>query len=252
MAKDKKSKDEIVVYWGPPYRKDNDHSIDWNMFYPDPEELLPEFKKDRIKEVRQNSLVYCPAFNDNYKNTFLVRNVVDSKFTWNDTEKMWEIPTKFQVHPALGVRMPYMENRMALITGMVWLFASEEPLEMEVIPPYMHQTEASKYGVVVSGKFDIGSWYRPVMAEYLLWEGVDRLQIKEDDPYFYIRFNTDKKVVLKRFANNEDIYKHTVSIVQTKYIFGKLPALDKLYRYFAKTKTKQIMLQKIKNAVIEE
>jgi hypothetical protein len=249
MAKDK---DEVVVYWGPPYRTGSDHMIDWNMFYTDPEELLPDFKKDRIKEIRQNSIAYCPAFNDNYKNTFIVRNVVDSKFTWNDQEKKWEIPTKYQVHPALDVRMPYMNNRMAIITSLVWLFVCEESLEMEIIPPYMHQTEASKYGVITSGKFDIGSWYRPILAEYLLWEGVDRLQLKENEPLFYIRFNTDKKVVLKRFANTEEIYKHTVSIVQTKYIFGKLPALDKLYNYFARTQTKDIMLKKIKDAVIDK
>ena len=250
MAKDK-SKDEIIVYWGPPYRKTED-SIDWNMFYTDLEELLPEFKKDRIKEMRQNNIAYCPAFNDNYKNTFIVRNVVDSRFTWNEQQSKWEIPTKYQIHPSLDVRMPYMHNRMALIASMVWLFVCEEPLEMEIIPPYMHKTEASKYGVMVSGKFDIGSWYRPVLAEYLLWEGVDRLHIAENEPLFYVRFHTDKKVVLKRFANNEEIYNHTVSNVQTKYIFGKLPALDKLYAYFAKTQTKDIMLKKIKDAVIDK
>lgn len=251
MANDK-SKDEVVVYWGPPYRISAEDAIDWNMFYTDPEEFLPEFKKDRIRERQQNNIAYCPAFNDNYKNTFVVRNVVDSRFTWNEVQEKWEIPTKYQVHPSLDVRMPYMNNRKALICSLVWLFVCEESLEMEIIPAYMHQTEASKYGVIVSGKFDIGSWYRPVMAEYLLWEGVDRLHIKENEPLFYVRFNTDKKVVLKRFANNEEIYKHTISIVQTKYIFGKVPGLDKLYKYFAKTQTRNIMLQKIKDAVIEK
>lgn len=247
MAKE----EEIIVYWGPCYKVGPEHIIDWNMFYTDPTELLPEIKKQRDKNSGKNSIVYCPAFNDNYKNTFVLRNVVDSSFRWNYEQNVWEIPTKYQIHPAPEIRENYLLNRRAIITSMVWLFVCEESLEMEVIAPYLHPTEASAYGVVGTGKFDIGKWFRPVFAEYMLWEGVDRLRIKEEEPFFYVRFNTDKKVVLKRYQQTEEILKYSISNVETKYVFGKLPALDKLYSYFAKTRTRDIMLKKIKDAVIE-
>lgn len=245
-------KDEIVVYWGPTYRISTDDIVDWNILYLNPEEFLPEFKKDRVRGKLHNNIAYCPAFNDLHENTFVIKNVVDSRFTWNEVQEKWEIPSKYQIHPSVDIRTPYMNNRLGLICALGWLFVCEESLEMEIVPPYMHQTEASKYGVMVSGKFDIGRWYRPVLAEYLLWEGVDRIHIKENEPLLYVRFKTDKKVVLKRFANTEEIHRHTVSNVQTKYIFGKLPALEKLYNYFGKTQTKQIMLKKIKEAVIDK
>jgi hypothetical protein len=245
------AQDEVVVYWGPCYETGPDQIIDWNMFYSDPTELLPELKKSKDKNAGQQSILYCPAFNDNYKNTFVFSNVVDSSFSYNHQNDSWEIPNKYQMHPAPHMRSSYMHNRKPLIISMIWLFVSEEPLEMEVISPYLHNTEASKYGVVATARFDIGSWYRPIHADYLLWEGVDKFYIKEEDPFFYVRFNTDKKVVLKRYANTPEIYKHTVSNVETKYLFGKTPSLDKLYKYFTKTKTKNIMLKKIKDAVIE-
>lgn len=247
MAKE----EEIIVYWGPCYESGPNEIIDWNMFYEDPVELLPELKKTKDKNAGQQSILYCPAFNDNYKNTFVFKNVVDSKFTYNHENSKWEISNKYQIHPAIEMRPSYVENRKPLILSMIWLFAAEESLEMEIMAPYLHQTEASKYGVLATGRFDIGSWYRPIHADYLLWEGVDRLYVKEQDPFFYVRFNTDKKVILKRFANTPEIYKHTVSNVETKYLFGKTPSLDKLYKYFTKTRTKDIMLQKIKDAVIE-
>lgn len=247
----KQREDEIVVYWGPCYQAGPQESLDWNIFYEEPVEFLPEIKQKRDKDAKQQSIVYCPAFNGAYKNMFYIKNVVDSRFTFNHETGGWDVPGKFQIHPAMEMRPPYIQNRKPLILGMAWLFACEESLEMEVIAPFMHKTEASRYGVVATGKFDIGSWYRPIHADYLLWEEVDRLHIPEGEPFFYLRFNTDKKVVLKRFADNGEIYKHSVSNVQTKYLFGKLPPLEKLYHYFSKTRTKDIMIQKIKAAVIE-
>lgn len=250
MAKD--NSDEIVVYWGPIFEIYPDTYIDWNIFYQDPIEVLPEFKKQKDKGAKQESLIYCPAFNSNYKNTFMINNVTDSKFVYNNQEGMWEIPNKYQIHPTKSkVRTPYIVNRHPLMLSMAWLFVAEESLEMEMMAPYLHRTEASKYGVIGTGKFDIGKWFRPVHAEYLLWEGVEHMHISEGEPMFYVRFNTDKKVVLKRFVNNEEIFKRTVSIVETKYIFGKFPPLERLYDYFAKTRTKDVMLKAIKESVID-
>lgn len=248
----KKRDDEIIVYWGPAYRIDPEHFIDWNMFYTDPVEVLPELKANRRKEAKQQSILYCPAFNANYKNTFAINNVVDSKFMFDTEQNKWVIPTKYQVHPAMRQRDPYIENRYPLITFMTWLFVCEESLEMEIMAPYLHKTEVSKYGVITTGKFDIGSWYRPIHAEFLLWEGQNTLEIKKDEPYFYVRFNTDKKVVFKRFEHSEEVFKQSVSLIETKYIFGKVPTLETLYSYFAKTQTRKIMLNKIKKQVIDK
>jgi hypothetical protein len=245
------SKEEIVVYWGPCYDVGPDNVIDWNMFYADPTELLPDLKKMKDKTAGNQSILYCPAFTENYKNTFVFSSVVDSRFSYNHRENLWEIPNKYQIHPATTMRTSYMENRKPLVLSMIWLFVSEEPLEMEIISPYLHQTESSKYGVIATGRFDIGRWYRPIHADYLLWSGLDNFAIKEGDPFFYVRFNTDKKVVLKRYINTPEIYKQTVSNVETKFLFGKTPPLAKLYNYFSKTRTRDIMLKKIKEAVIE-
>ena len=53
---------------------------------------------------------------------------------------------------------------------MFFIFFSEENVNLEILPPYLHKTELQNHGVISTGEFNISRWFRPINFEFLLWE----------------------------------------------------------------------------------
>jgi hypothetical protein len=68
----------------------------------------------------------------------------------------------------------------------------------------------------------------------------------------YARFITDKKVTLKRFEMTADLQKLAESIADTKNNLGRFKSLAYRYDTFVKSKTRDLVLRKVKEAVIDE
>jgi hypothetical protein len=246
----KTNKDELVVYWSPYYPIKAEERYDWNMVYPDPEPVVGSIRKNKVASAdASNSILYCPAFKELFKNTYSFSNAIDSKFEFDKQTGKFEGMQEHQMH-GTKTMMTFLEDRKVLWLPLGWLFFSEEPVQMEITPPYIHDTVHQKYGSIVPGAYDISKWFRPVLTEIQMWEKQERFHLPAE-PVMYARFNTDRKVVLKRFELTADIFKIAESVADTKSMLGRFKSMEHRYATFKSSRTNDILLRKIKEAVLD-
>jgi hypothetical protein len=244
-------KDEVTVYWSPYYPVRAEERYDWNMMYQDPKSLTDSLKPERVVDGDpNNSIFFCPAYKNMFSNTFVFSNLVDSKYEFNPETKQFVAVQDHQYVLSRSME-PFMQDRRVIWIPLGWTFFCEEDVEMELMPPILHDTIHRHYGSITPGRFNISKWYRPCITEFILWKGQNRFHLAEE-PVMYARFHTDKKVVLKRFEMTADLQKLAESIADTKNNLGRFKSLAYRYDTFVKSRTKEIVLRKIKEAVIDE
>jgi hypothetical protein len=129
------------------------------------------------------------------------------------------------------------------------LFFSEEPLEMSVTTPYLHQTSLPKYGFLCSVKWDISSWFRSAVFIYQLWPGIRELNIKKGEPFVYLQFHTDRPIHFKQVKLNKTILDISEACARHKFAFPR-ESLQKLYERFRFNGIRNTLLKEMKNNVV--
>lgn len=127
----------------------------------------------------------------------------------------------------------------------------EESVEVSVTPPYLHQSSIPKYGFVSSAKWDISSWFRPVVILFQLWPNVKKLHIKQGEPLLYMSFNTDRPIIFKQFRQTRTVTDIASACLNHKGMFAFLP-LKVMYDKFIRQGLRDDLLKEIKNNIIKE
>jgi hypothetical protein len=247
----KRDKDELVVYWSPFYEMRPEEKFDWNHIYAEPTPAFQHLRKNRAaNEDTPQSAFHCPSFKQILNNTWVFENTVESKFIYNQKTSLFEGTSEFGLNRCRT--MPtYIEGRKILLVPLAWIFFAEESVHLEVTPPYAHDTVHSKYGSLIPGTFDISQWFRPLHSEIIMNTDEDRFHLPEE-PFMYVRFNTTKKVILKRFELTPELQKISESIADTKNVFGRFKPLAHRYETFRRARTRDIILPKIKAALLDK
>lgn len=253
MAKEHKS--ETVIYWAA--AQSNTETYDLNHLYPGVKSLYEETvsKKVSLKD-NPNDFLRCPAFSDLAKNTFVHRAPVDThakldfgrkRATYIFDNSLDE--NKFRVKLDF-MRDPTIEgHNLIQYTWPILFFSEEDSMMATLTAPYFERTTSSQYGMVVPGRFDIGKWFRPMNMEFQLWEGVSEIKVVADEALCYIHFDTDKKIVFKKFIMNKEMDKLLVSILRASP-FRRFARLSDRYRIFEQSQSKQRVLKLIQNQLI--
>lgn len=129
-------------------------------------------------------------------------------------------------------------------------FFADEPLEMSVTPPYLHQTPQSSYGFVTAVKWDIGQWFRPVNFLFQLWPGIREFSIKKGEVFAYVHFHTERPIVFKQVELTEKMLEIGRACFNHKEIFPNTP-LSILYEKFKRKGVKSILIEEMKKNVIK-
>lgn len=151
----------------------------------------------------------CPAYNDFIRNMFVVKSPLDLEFEV-DYPKAVKLVTPdisqevinllFDVRFNSGNDMfPHIE------IGYNNYFVSDKPVNIEVLPAFMHYNGFTNNATLIPGIFDISKWVRPVTFSFELKSKQSRVSIKRGDVLFYVRFQTDETVKLNeiQFGSNE-------------------------------------------------
>jgi hypothetical protein len=239
------TQDELIVYWAPDFL--HDQPMDWNYVYNDPKNVILSLKE----KVQDPGVLLCPSVKDVLKNTFYLSSTLGVDCKYDSTSNTFVKRNEF----SLGIdqlRDPSFRSSLNVTIGLSWIFFCEEPILMEVTPPYFSQATHLQYGSIVPGSFDIGSWFRPINAEFILNFDVKDLKVIENEPIAYVKFKTDKKIKFKRFYMNEDLKKIERSCANSRDIFGKLMPLSSRYNLFRSTKTNKKVLHHINKNLLEK
>jgi hypothetical protein len=240
----------LTLYWSPGLPFNLDTSPDYNGAYFEPHSLHSEFvtnsEKDTPAGIRFTS---CPAVNAYSKNTFVFTNPLSYELLVNKDYVSPKNPNKPFINAEYR-RPPTLKDSPIVSIGMSWFIFSEEPVIARFTPPYFHEPKYTQHGTVVSGGFDVGSWFRPFNLDIQMWKNKTELILEEGEPLFYVHIETEKKVILKRFVYNKTLGDIALSCAQSPTLFGKHLPLEKRYNRFIKSKTHSKVLKEIKNNLI--
>jgi hypothetical protein len=253
----KKEKDPINVYWAPNSVAEDDGLIgNWNMLYQDPVNVFKHWTQFDIKsKVKEgDSFIKCPAFKNLSKNIYAWNWPIDSSYKY---KAISTDVNEIEVTPLTDSYMScYVPRDQTMTVGPSIEFSyrlhmfAEEPIEVMVTSPYLQQVEYLKYGFLTSGQFDIGQWFRTLNVEIQMFNNEGELHIKKDEPIFYVNFLTDRKINLRRFELTSEINSYSKKCIDAKHVFGyKMPLLES-YSVFNKSRTRDIVLKKIKENLI--
>lgn len=246
--------DEVVVYWSPMSNPVGDQEIpyenNWRILYEGPQNLYDYYNSLRFNKGQDNFLT-CPSVTGMLKSTFYFRNLIESEYTFNFVEDSVEVnPTSKRYMSHSLFRKPSVSIGPLFELGLGFVFFAEEPLVATFTPPFFHKSDYLQYGSIIPGEFDIGQWIRPYLFEVQCWEKSGVFKIKENEPIFYIRFNTDKKIIFKEFNISNDLKKMMSTNISIRKYFPTNGLLKRYYYLFNRSKMKDIVLSEIKKNLV--
>jgi hypothetical protein len=238
-------KDTVVVYWA--CHTIEDRSTITNLLWEPPKPLLTTLPSGHGKDQPGNYRL-CAGASSLLKNTFVVINPKTATVTLSGPVDNAQIETTN--FGAWIINNPALKNRYRIDYDFGWVFFSEESLEINVTPPYMHKTSAQETGQLASGRFNIGKWFRPANLTYILWENENTLTLTEGEPAMYFEFLTDKKVVLKQFEMVQELNSITNQVTGSITLSPK-ETLTQRYARFIRSNRHKRVLKLIKNNLLE-
>ena len=253
MKKDKDD-DFITVYWAPALSYEVEAHNEFNMMYAEPENMFSYLKSKKSKFDQSKSILVCPAFKEKMQKTFFFKNSVECNFLYR-TDDSGEVYIEDQKSFPQGVqciRQPALSFGPTIVVNLPYIFFSDSDLETSFSQPTFHPQGYSRYGSVIPGKFNIGSWFRPYFIEMQMWNNQGELIIKENEPIFYVEFLTDKKIKLVRFKYTKKLFTYSQHCVDAPPTFGLNLPLIKRYQKFKESRMSDLILKEIKENIVGE
>jgi hypothetical protein len=232
-----------IIYWSPAFVS----NVDWNMLYYDPQSLFEQVRLLKVDSDNNQNFIYCPAFGNFAKNTFLLKNPITSQF---DISEHTELRAKSKNFVSSYTREPTLDGCTLFKYGLTWVFFSEEDIEMTMTSPYFENVPHLKYGNLVPGRLNISKWFRNINLEYNLHKGVKEFCVEKDETLAYLSFNADRPVKLVRFDMTEKLHKILHSTGNSSDWESWIPLVSR-YKRFIETKTNKIVLKEIKNNLVD-
>jgi hypothetical protein len=248
-----KDKDFITVYWAPASSQDTEYHHELNMLYPDPYNMFTYLVSKRSDFDQTISMLTCPAFKEKMKKTFVFKNSIYSHYSYETDDSGGVNFAVSQFSPPISrQRLPGLVFGPTVVIETPYIFFADSDLDVSFSQPTFHEQGYTKYGSIIPGKFNIGSWFRPYTIEIQMWNKNGELIIKEDEPIFYTEFLTNKKIKLVRFKYTKKLATYAQHCVDAPAIFGpNLPLINR-YRKFKESRMSDLILKEIKENIVGE
>lgn len=240
----------MIVYWAP-LVKDN-----FVMSYLDqnePDRVLSQINKKYSYITNDGSSFHnfrlCPAFVDNFKNTYAIRFTHDYEVEIKD-DMIWSDVLDEEFFKS---QMRYRsDDKRFLGFNLFYYFFCEEPLTMSLTPSYFDDNEFNKSSIIIPGVYDIGKWFRPIECSFLLRDNENKVVMKKGDAYSYVHFHTDEKIKFKRFHATNEIVDLGINFIRYhKKVVKPTMSLIPFYDAFARANMRKLVLKKIKENLLD-
>lgn len=236
----------VNVYWS---NVPDGGSLDWSILFEEPVSLMHELSLNKNRNNPDDNLLRCPAVTDLGKNLFIIKSPINSSASFiikdgNVSSEMEGKDNKWVVN-----RPPSLNNNLLASFSHPIVFFSEEDLDMMVSDPYFSNAQHKSWGSMVPGIYNCGSWFRPVHMEFNVWPGAKEVSLKEGEPIAYVKFFTEKNVVLKRFSMNKELESLANSCSSAGWWESKVP-LSKRYSRFKNSQRDKFAIKNIKENLV--
>jgi len=199
-----------------------------------------------LSQQDRDLVAKCPSWREYYANTFVVRAPID--FTlYSDGQGNMGINTELDEPWRSRAFQHLTKNLHQLLLPDV--FFSDKPMKIEQIRPVLVGSEVHNHIEMIQGSFDIGRWFRAMAFGFRVKENEQTvIQINRNEPLYFIRFITDKPVVLKRFNMTPkllDILENVFMVKNSQATF--YTKMENYYRLFEERRLRKTILSEIKN-----
>jgi hypothetical protein len=232
-------KKELIIYWA--LSSLPNLTTRQNLIMEPPVSLRKELT-NRIDKNKDTGYEACKSMHLLFKNSYVIKHPFSIEWDANDLEPKPIFIDRSEESNFINSRLIDYDHR--------WYFFSEESVELEMTPAYLHKKESDKYGYLAAGSYDISKWFRSLNATFYLWENENKLAFKKDDAIAYFHFKTDRKVVLKQFELTEKIEEIGYGTTRLKNIIPNLP-LNDLYNRFTRSNRHIALLKEIKSNLLD-
>lgn len=241
--------EEINVYWAPYFASSEVNSMgDWSLLYPEPTNLYSDILKLKtINDDSHRSFFLCPAIKDNFKSTYVFKSAMSSEYSYEYKDDYLSIEEKSK--NVLGYdlqRKPTISVGPLIRFNLSYIFFAEEDLDVMFSSPNFHKPKYTNYGTIIPGQFNIGSWFRPYEFEVQMWNNKGSFILEEDEPIFYAKFITNKKIKLNRFILNEKLLSYSEHCLKSPRTIKSNIPLSERYKRFKESKINNLVLKEIK------
>jgi hypothetical protein len=214
----------------------------------EPVPIYSNYFKD--KDVKKLGLTYskCPAFREFLHNTFGLKSLYDYDLEFKGEEVSATMHDREFFEKKVLIRN--MESRMASIGLKYIMIAEEDSLEMEYLPSFLENNMFNETTQFIPAIMDIGKYVR--MLDCAFHCRKNKMEVREDDIYAYIKFKTNNEIELQRFLWTDEINK-TILDTNTgllNYRRQTFKPLDWYYKKQQAIKTKQRVLKLIKENLL--
>jgi len=237
--------DSVTVYWG----NVPDGDLDWSIMFEEPTSLIHELTLNRNKSNPDSNLLRCPAVTGLGKNLFVVKSPASTSASFiiedgNVSSFMECDDGKWVVN-----RPPSLHDQLLAQYSHPIVFFAEEDLDMMVTDPYFSNAPHKSWGSVIPGIYNCGSWFRPVQMEFNVWPNIKTVSLEEGEHLAYVKFFTEKTVILKRFTMVKELVDQARTCSSAGRWEPKVP-LAKRYSRFKKAKRDKFVLDLIKKNLV--
>lgn len=206
----------IKIYWAPIH-------IDQKA----PTTLIKDLGTHKTGDSK--SFFSCPSVNKRFKNTYV-----------------FKMPTEYDEKNVSKIRPASVTYGNTVIYKNSFLFFSDHPVIASFTAPYFHPPKHFKFGAVVPGAFDIGSWYRPYNCEFQLWKPSSFFHLEQNEPIFYMEVLTDLSVELVKYKLTENLIKYA-----SPKSYGKGKNLKYRYDAFKEQDLGKLILEEIQKNLVD-
>jgi len=125
------------------------------------------------------------------------------------------------------------------------------PLTARFTAPYLPTVSPSPGAILACGEFDIGQWFRPFNLDYHIPLDNTRFTVEEGQDLAYVKFDTTKKVLLKRFTFNKVLHHYAYEMSNTPNRYAEYIPLSQRYQMSKNSKMNKLILKEKKNNFVE-
>jgi hypothetical protein len=208
------------------------------------------YEKYSFLTNRDNPSVFvagCPATKNYMKNLYGLSSIYDYSFEALEDGQIVSTMHSQNFFNKHVISRDYQNNFYSFTQKYIF-FTKEDSLKVEAyLPPFLEDNFISNNSHSIPATFDIGKWFRNLEFPFILNKNINRFNIDAGDIYAYIRFNTDEKIIFKKFIPTDKIIFYSSSFNNT--IYGKKPTSPMSYFYSLSTFKKKIIKEIEKNLV---
>lgn len=200
----------VEIFWCPTH----DGSRPWvEIAYQEPKRFYP-----LIQSQREGAhYLKCPAFSDNFKNTFVIESPFDLNISFDhasgtiNTDRYGQ--HFYDNYISNRIKQTGPNNPVLFSIDINYLFFSHDSVEMEFKDVPLLVSESTKNLKVVLGKYNISKWLRPTDYAVEVIDATKPVTLRAGDPLFAINFITENNVPVKltRVLSTPELHKKSAA-----------------------------------------